>query len=118
MLADTWLVPHRTDIGVGLWWAIALCVLVALGRLPGSLAPCGELHILVLAPQQLNFLLSVVRRGDLPPKRPHRLCALLLVYAGLAYAHMHSMARLSVALNAASLWAVKLKLRGAAEKAA
>jgi hypothetical protein len=79
--------------------------------------PCGELHILILAPQQLNFIQSVLRRGDLPPKRPHRFCVLLAIYAGLVYVHVNSMARLSVVLTAASLWAVKLKFRGAAEEA-
>lgn len=111
-VADAWLVPHRSDIGRGLVWTVVVCSLVSLGKLPKSLAPCGDLHIALLIPQQFNFIMSVVRRGEMNKRHPLRICILIAIYAGFAYAHVYSMARLSVALNAASLWAVQLRLRG------
>jgi hypothetical protein len=108
-----WLVGHRTDIGVAVGWTIALCFLVAGGLLPASLAPEGAWHLTaVCVPQQLLFLRSLVARGDLPPRHPHRLALLALGWVGLLAGGSGGGGQAAVALEVASLWVVKLRLRG------
>jgi len=111
-----WLVGHRTDIGVGVGWTIALMIGVGMSVLPASVAPGGTRHLIaVVFPQQLLFLRSLVERKDLPPRHFNRLILLVLAWAGLLAAssgHWTAAPRAEIALEVATLWVVKLRLCG------
>ena len=100
------LVPHRSDIGVATFFTIIVAAAVHMGMLDASLGPGGDQHLIPAAIAQLGYLTSLVLRGDLPPKHPHRLVLLVLVWVGLAT----GTGELQVLLQVASLWIVKLRL--------
>ena len=100
------LVPHRGDIGVAAFFSIGIGALVQLGVIGSTWGPGGESHKFPMIVSQLGYLSSLVARKDLPPKHPHRLVLLVLVWFGLTT----GTAVTQVLLQVASLWIVKLRL--------
>ena len=100
------LVPHRGDIGAAAFFLIGIGGCVQLGMIGGNWGPGGESHKFPIVISQLGYLSSLIARNDLPPKNPHRLLLLMLVWVGLASCS----AITQVLLEVASLWIVKLRL--------
>jgi hypothetical protein len=115
--ATEWLVPHRADIGLVAFGTVGFSACVALGLVGADWAPGGPMHFVPAALAQLFYLVSLVARGDLPPRHPERLVLLLVCWFGIALGE----AQLQVAMQVASLWIVKLRVGSelfAAESAA
>jgi len=103
------LVPHRKDIGVSAFFSIGFGMLAGLNLIETKYATGGQLPAIA----QVGYVMSLIDRGDLPPKHPHRLVFLLVVWLVLAFGSAH----MQIAAQVASLWIVKLRLAPASRLA-